>query len=295
MKLNSHYQNALTRRNAAAESWNNYSINDSLLCSYRENLYTTGTYPSNLHYHDYYELIVIGEGNIRYVCESKVFYPEKGDIILLPPQKFHMSAINDSSTQYNRFVFYFFPNAFEQFGCKGLCDFAINQNDAVLISLSEQSKRQASELLGKLISALLSGSPIDYALAISYLLRFFHLLSKKTEQTISDAHSLPDNVLELKNFIDENYASILSSSQVASEFFYSREHASRLFKKHFDVTISDYILQKRILESQKMILNGISITDAAYTVGFNSMSAFIRGFKEINGVSPSEYRKQKRD
>jgi len=294
MNLNSHYQNTLTRRSAAAESWNNYSINDSLLCSYRENLYTTGTYPSNLHYHDYYELIVIEEGNIQYICESKIFYPKKNDIILIPPQKFHMSAINDSSTQYNRFVFYFFPDAFEQFGCSCLCDFAKEATDAILISFSEKRKNETAELLKSLSSALSSAEQIDYALAVSYILQFFHLLSSGKEQAISEVYSLPLSILGIKNFIDENYASITSSAQVAERFFYSREHASRLFKKSFDVTISHYILQKRILESQRMILSGASITDAAFTVGFNSMSAFIRGFKEINGISPSEYRKQQR-
>jgi AraC-like DNA-binding protein len=37
----------------------------------------------------------------------------------------------------------------------------------------------------------------------------------------------------------------------------------------------------------------MSISEIAYEVGYGSYNAFIRVFKEIRGVSPSEYRKSR--
>lgn len=292
MQLYSYYQKSNAKRGGSHADWENHSLNDALIYSYRKSFYDTGTFPSDLHYHDYYELIVIEEGSIGYICESRVYYPQKGDIILIPPGKFHMSVIHDSTTQYNRHVFYFFPDAFDFFGCKGLCNFALYQQTVALISPSKAEKGKNGQLLQQLHIALEKKSNVEHALGISYLLQFFCSLNQKTDLGDTGYQDLPANILRLKNYIDENYATLQTSAQVAQQFFYSREHASRLFKKHFDITISEYILRRRILESQKMILAGECITDAAYAVGFNSLSAFIRGFRAVSGVSPSEYRKQ---
>ena len=96
---------------------------------------------------------------------------------------------------------------------------------------------------------------------------------------------------EHRERIDQNFSKISSVSQVAEHFFYSREYVSRLFKKHFDTTISDYISKRRIAESQLLIVKGIPLIDVAYQVGFGSLSTFIRAFRTVTDMTPSEYRK----
>ncbi len=289
MKLYSHYKKNMILP-TTTQNWNNYEINDFLLYSYRSTKYDAGNFPSNLHYHDYFELMVIEEGNIRYICESEIYYPEKGDIILIPPGKFHMSAINEKTTQYSRHVFYFYPQAFDTYKCSSLNGFA--GTDVKMITFSDHNRKQEVISLLKDIASTLPDST-KYPLSLSYIINFFYLLNQKDVLLTADYVYLPDNIHNIKKYIDENYASIDSVSQVAEHFFYSREHASKLFKKHFDITISDYILQRRILESQRLISNGTPVTKAAYAVGFNSMSAFIRAFRKINNMTPSQYRNSK--
>lgn len=293
MKLYSHYQKSTAPPVATKENWSNHAVTDGLLYSYRTTFYHAGSFPSNLHYHDYYELIVIEQGNIGYICESRIYYPQKGDVILIPPGKFHMSFLNDTTTQYDRHVFYFYPSAFDAFDGACLCQFAQEEEHGILLSPDGEQKERMSELLERLHTTLSAGKALERTLGISFILQFFYLLNQKHERVQKNSHNLPENVLQLKNYIDTHYQTLGSVAEVAKQFYYSREHASRLFKKHFDITVSDYILQRRILESQKMILQGHSITDAALAVGFNSMSAFVRGFREISGTTPSEYRKAK--
>ena len=115
MELYSHYRNQKMPKKSV-KGWKNHTVNDGILHSYRNTKYNRGNFPSNLHYHDYYELIIVEKGDIRYVCESRVYYPQAYDIIVIPPKKFHMSAINSESTQYARHVFYFYPSAFKNQG-----------------------------------------------------------------------------------------------------------------------------------------------------------------------------------
>ena len=93
MKLLSHY---LQNKNAPRHeivNWENVQINDSLFYSARSTRYDRNTFPSSLHSHDYYELVIFSEGEINYVCESSVYSPRRGDVIIIPPGKFHMSRI----------------------------------------------------------------------------------------------------------------------------------------------------------------------------------------------------------
>lgn len=52
--------------------------------------------------------------------------------------------------------------------------------------------------------------------------------------------------MEIKSYIDENYATIGSVADLASQFFYSREHISRIFKYYFNTSITEYLMRKRI-------------------------------------------------
>lgn len=293
MKLLSNYAEQPTNGNVEIINWENHIINDQLFYSYRDTAYDRRTFPSNLHHHDYYELVVLEEGDIQYICEGRVYQPKHGDIILIPPGKFHMSAINCDKTRYRRHVFYLYPSAFDGIGYGELTSFLGDRTKDALLSVhnleAKQTLMDLLQNLGKVSNG--TGSPIEGALKLSYILHIFYLLNQKDCQPKAETASLPENILALQHYIDENYHQIESVSQVAQHFYYSREHVSRLFRKYFDTTISDYIMKRRIAKSQSLILQGSSMIDVAYQVGFGSLSTFIRVFRSVTNMTPSEYRK----
>jgi AraC-like DNA-binding protein len=289
MKLLSHYIENQINQSPKIVNWENHIINDMLFYSYRSTDYDLSTHPSQLHYHDYYELVVFEEGEIQYVCESSVYHPKKGDVILIPPQKFHASRIKAEQTRYKRHVFYFYPEAFEGIGQGVLMSFTSRFGDGAMFT------PDTAELLDKLEQLKRvwqdSPSPLEQALGLSYVINIFYLFNQQNLRTREEFGKLPKNLLMLQRYIDENYGQIDSVSAVADHFFYSREYVSRLFKRHFDITISDYIMKRRVAESQTLISEGIPLIDTAYRVGFGSLSTFIRAFRLVTGITPSEYRK----
>ena len=153
----------------------------------------------------------------------------------------------------------------------------------------------ASTLLEKLKKLCIREPlPFDDVLMLSYILQVFCLLNQKNFQPKNEIASLPENILILQRYIDDNFARISSVSEVAEHFYYSREYLSRLFKKYFDTSISDYIMKRRIAESQLLIAQDIPLIDIAYQVGFGSLSTFIRAFRTVTNMTPSEYRKNRK-
>ena len=116
MKLLSHYLQNKNDYRHEITNWENDLINDSLCYSCRSTVYDVNTFPSSLHSHDYYELVIFVEGEINYVCESSVYSPKRGDVIIIPPGKFHMSKLKGERTHYKRHVFYLYPSAFNAVG-----------------------------------------------------------------------------------------------------------------------------------------------------------------------------------
>lgn len=297
MKLLSHYVKQQMEIHSEIMNWKNHIVTDMLFYSYRDTVYDRRTYPSDLHYHDYYELVIFEEGDIKYICEDCVYYPEYGDIILVPPGNFHMSVINCERTNYKRHVFYLYPSAFDAIGHSALTSFlSRTSNGGILEFTSPEMRQNFTDLQSRLKTTLAgSPSPIEEALVLSYIIQIFYLLSQENCRPKKGISSLPENILMLQRYIDRNFSEISSVSQVADHFFYSREYISRLFRKYFDTTISDYIMKRRIVKSQSLIIEGRPMTDIAYEVGFGSLSTFIRAFRSVTNMTPSEYRKLRKE
>ena len=287
MKLITHYPGAQQGDPHAGRNWRENYLTDSLYYSCRETVYTRQTYPSSLHYHDYCELVVFLSGEIRYICEGEAYSPRPGDVLLIPPGKLHMSAPESDSVRYVRHVFYFYPDAFDALGMRVLTDFAA-QAQGLCVSHAD-----VTELLSQMDAALEAGDEASRALALGLAIQIFHRFGRAAFGP-GGALPLPDNVLRIQSWLDENFAMVAGVAETAQHFYYSREYVSRLWRKHFNTTVADYIQKRRVAHAQGLIAQGAELSDACYQCGFGSMSTFIRAFRSVTGMTPSEYRRMRR-
>jgi two-component system, response regulator YesN len=95
-------------------------------------------------------------------------------------------------------------------------------------------------------------------------------------------------------YIRINLNQDLSLNSISGALNLSTYELSRQFKRETGKTITEYINNQRINESLYILENGnISITDVAFTIGFNDVNYFTKVFKKIKGITPSEYRRSK--
>lgn len=93
-------------------------------------------------------------------------------------------------------------------------------------------------------------------------------------------------------YIDEHCTEDLSLDEIAERSGFSKFHFARLFKEFMNVSFYKYVSQKRIEMAEDMLRNPhITVTEIAMSSGFANSSAFIRMFKQINGCTPTEFRK----
>jgi two-component system, response regulator YesN len=95
-------------------------------------------------------------------------------------------------------------------------------------------------------------------------------------------------------YIRMNLNQDLSLDSISGSLNLNSYELSRQFKKETGKNITEYINSRRINEALYILENdNISITDVAFTVGFNDVNYFTKVFKKLKGITPSEYRKQK--
>ncbi|MBO9608427.1 MAG: response regulator [Paenibacillaceae bacterium] len=102
-------------------------------------------------------------------------------------------------------------------------------------------------------------------------------------------------IAKVKRFIADHLGAELTREMIAGNVFLNPAYLSRLFKKETGLSLSDYILQRRI-ETSKQLLTDTpeKITSIVAAVGFQNNSYFTKMFKKTVGVTPQEYRKRYR-
>lgn len=100
------------------------------------------------------------------------------------------------------------------------------------------------------------------------------------------------SVETVKKIIKDNISTEISRDELAAAVYMSPDHLTKLFKKETGMSLSDYIIQKRILLAQKLLSSTeLSVVEIAQKAGFSYSSYFVRIFKKKTGITPQEYRK----
>ncbi|MBB3125350.1 two-component system response regulator YesN [Paenibacillus rhizosphaerae] len=94
------------------------------------------------------------------------------------------------------------------------------------------------------------------------------------------------------DFIHSHYQDDLTLTQIAEYTNLSISHFGSLFKRYTGESLISYINQVRVEKAKELLRNSNDkIYIIAEEVGFSSQPYFIRVFRNITGMSPSEYRK----
>ncbi len=95
----------------------------------------------------------------------------------------------------------------------------------------------------------------------------------------------------VRDRIDREYAAPLDLETLARGIHISSGHLSREFKRVYGETPYQYLMTRRVERAMTLLRRGdLSVTDVCFAVGCQSLGTFSARFKELVGVSPSEYR-----
>lgn len=92
-------------------------------------------------------------------------------------------------------------------------------------------------------------------------------------------------------YIEQHLESEVSLGMIAEYAGVSDFHFRTLFRYLSGMTLSEYIKNRRLSEAGNQLLAGKSVTEVAYTYGYQSVDGFTRAFKAFSGILPSEVSK----
>ena len=102
-------------------------------------------------------------------------------------------------------------------------------------------------------------------------------------------------VTDAKNSIYKHFQQPLTVDFIAGEVGISRSYLEALFSRYMRGSIVDYVHAVRCDHAAKLLSStGFAIVDIAMDSGFSNRQHFARVFREIYGVTPSDYRKLNR-
>ncbi|MFC0469943.1 response regulator [Halalkalibacter kiskunsagensis] len=111
-------------------------------------------------------------------------------------------------------------------------------------------------------------------------------LEKRSLQTESPIKKAMD-------YVNENAKEKLSMREVAEYVHLNPSYFSVLFKDQTNMTFSEYVTRRKLQNAKNLLLSTkLPIADVAEEVGYQTSKYFIKIFKEYEGKTPSQYRKE---
>jgi two-component system, response regulator YesN len=108
--------------------------------------------------------------------------------------------------------------------------------------------------------------------------------------------NIPSYIFYTKNYIHKHYMEDLSLSEIAQKVYLNSWYLSTQFKKHTGFTISEYLNIVRINISKQLLdEQDLKVYQISEMVGYSDSSYFSTVFKGIEGLTPKQYRKNRRE
>jgi len=117
-----------------------------------------------------------------------------------------------------------------------------------------------------------------------------HCICGKTLDSISIDKRIEEIFKKIKLLEDKK----LPVKELASQVFLSESRFAHLFKEETKIPVRQYLAWLRLQDALKMIVRGLSFTDAAIESGFTDLPHLHKTFKHFFGVKLSEYFKNSR-
>ncbi len=102
-----------------------------------------------------------------------------------------------------------------------------------------------------------------------------------------------ENLIKLREYLDDHYLEHISLDELAEKFYINKFYLTRIFKEQFGISINSYITSLKITHAKQLLrFTQLSASEIAEQCGMADANYFSRTFKKIEGITPSQFRKQ---
>lgn len=270
-----------------------------LLVNYSEQLDNTiVVFP---HYHNYYEFFYCLEGTITMkIIDKQVIVPE-GYLLIITPGIWH-EIIYDPNIPHKYFAVVFdYPKQINSDTVKSEERYELNEFELLNKTIIPgnhyliKDKYNCDKVLN-LMKEELFDKEFGWQIKLrNYYLQFFidslrNIISSSSQ--ITYGNNLKDNlIIQVTKYMHLNYSKNITQQDVADAFYVTPRHLCRLFEDYFGTSFSKTLRIYRLNYAKNYLCNtDYSVEKIANLVGFTSSRTLYKLFKEIEGITISQYR-----
>lgn len=253
------------------------------------------------HWHTNIEIVFVEKGPLRIVTDGISRTGQTGDIFFFNSEQLHQ--INGTKVDNSLYSFVF-----------SLSMLNFQENDYVQNTLIEPLCRERffppqlspqapcyADVCRELneLRCLSISRPAAYQLIIkAELYRLLAILEQHDQfipgvRQFSRGHS--QTALRLKKvlqYIAEHYKENISLNQAAAVMHMTPKYFSNYFSSNLHINFVQYLNRYRIEQASILLqTTDLPVMEVAFESGYENFSYFIRRFKEFQGCTPSDYRK----
>lgn len=251
------------------------------------------------HYHDFYEIIYVLEGEYSSMIENQTYHMKKGDFLLINQNVMHkyhyVEKKHDSS---KRIILWITPRMLAELS-KGEMDlsacFRGNGTCAWHFPVYYEELLQ-----GYLLKLAMTGMQESKAPGAKQVLDrgcltlffvYLNALCAREEYLFAQEDMIAHPLVEqVSAYIDGHLADKITVEELAEQVHMSKYYFLRKFKELTGVTAHTFLVNKRLICACGALREGRSVTESYQLSGFADYTSFLRNFRETFGVAPGKYR-----
>ncbi len=235
------------------------------------------------HFHDYYVIGFMENGERRLSCKNQEYNIRKGDILLFNPGDNHTCIQSDDGTlDYRGF------NISKEVMLR-LTTEITGKSELPVFTKTVIQNVDITCYLRLLHEAVLRCS--DEFDREEYLFLLLSMLISQYSQPFSCC--IPDCVEEIEKscvFMKQHFREHICLDQICNCAGLSKSTLLRAFTRTKGITPYCYLENVRIGEAKKLLEQGVTPADAALQTGFSDQSHFTNYFRNFIGLTPAAYR-----
>lgn len=235
------------------------------------------------HFHEYYVIGFIEEGQRHLVCKGEEYIINPGDLLLFNPYDTHSCEQIDGKTLDYRCI-----NVKPDVMKKAMLDIHGDES----LPCFKQNVLFQSEIVSPLRELHLHVSKDENVFEREEL--FLYLLEELI-QTCSDLTILPavsETSYEIKaicTYLDEHYAKSVTLNDLSTLTGCSKYHLLRSFTKQKGISPYCYLETIRVNQAKKLLEQGVKPIEVTTLTGFSDQSHLTKFFKRLVGLTPKQY------
>ena len=252
-----------------------------------------------LHFHNFYELLYIAEGEFACIVEDASYYLKKGDFFLIDiNQMHHYQYVENRHESTRRILLWITKEYLEELSGPrvDLTGCFHTEGASAYHFPAHHEDRLSGFLFQILFGASDSDGPDAEQMLIekAYLTLFFVYLNRlctrrsfRLEKEEKSANIMIKTALE---YIEQNLHHTVTAEELAALTGMSRYLFLRSFREETGMTLHDFVIKRRLAWACAEIRQGCPIRDACRKCGFSDYSSFFRNFRKVYDMSPREYK-----